>query len=326
MEIVACTDKNYLMPCGVMLCSICINNQSESISFHIVSDNSLDEKAQQSLRKIINAYSNNKTIHFYKVDSENFHNLPRLDKTNPKNYITEATYYRLYLTKILPHDIDKVLYLDSDIIVRHSLKSLWDTDISDYSVAVIPDVAEGLIDKYNRLRYPQTKGYYNSGVQLINLKKWRDINIISIFNQFMNDHPDWIKLHDQDVMNRIFYNDKIILPIKYNFQEGFLWKEMFYDYWKYEKQVLDARRDPIILHFTDSKPWIEGCEHPFRAEFFKYQSETEWAGAPLLPNGPIPNMRDKIINNIKSILRQMKIISPLPVYPPKYVNIDNHDK
>ena len=164
MEIVACTDKNYLMPCGVMLCSICFNNQSENISFHIVSDNSLDEKAQQSLRKIINAYSNNKTIHFYKVDSENFHNLPRLDKTNPKNYITEATYYRLYLTKILPHDIDKVLYLDSDIIVRHSLKSLWDTDITDYCVAVIPDVAEGLIDKYNRLRYPQTKGYYNSGV------------------------------------------------------------------------------------------------------------------------------------------------------------------
>lgn len=327
MDIVACTDKNYIMPCGVMLYSIYKNNKSEKITFHIICDNSLDKECKKSLEtSIICNSDNNKEIFFYEINTDSLHNLPRLDETNPKNYITPATYYRLYLTNIIPNNIDKVLYLDCDIIVRHSLKELWNTDISNYSVAVVPDVAEGLIDKYNRLHYPQSKGYYNSGVQLINLKKWREEDKLSAFIKFMNEHPDWIKFHDQDVMNRVFYDDKMYLPIKYNFQEGFLWNEIFYDYWKYEKQVLAARKDPVILHFTDSKPWIEGCEHPFKEEFFKYQRETEWAGTPLLPNGPIPSLKDKIKIFIKKQLRHMKILSPLPIYPPKYINIDYNVK
>lgn len=325
MDIVVCIDSNYVMPCGVMLYSICKNNQESDITFHVVVDESVNQTMQQSLENVLLPKSSKKR-RFYYINGNDYNHLPRLDETNPKRHITKAAYYRLYLSEILPRSLDKVLYLDCDIIVRHSIKDLWNTDISNYFVGVVPDVGEGVIDKYNRLRYPPHKGYYNSGVQLINLKKWRDEHIIIKFVEFMQNHPDWIKLHDQDVMNRIFCDSKFILPITYNFQEGFLWKEMFYDYWKYEKQVLDARRDPIILHFTDSKPWIEACEHPFKEEFFKYQRKTEWAGAPLLPNGPIPSMKDKIINYIKSILRQMKIISPLPLYPSKYINIDNHDK
>lgn len=282
MDIVTCTDINYVMPCGVMLYSICVNNNGSSISFHVIIDSSVKEEHKESLKKVISQFSNyKKTIHFYIIDGEKFNNLPRLDESNPKDYITKATYYSLFIPALLPKEIDKVLYLDCDIIVRDSLDFIWNTDIKSKSVAVVPDVAEGIIDKYNRLRYPQSKGYFNSGVVLINLKKWRDEDKLSVFILFMEQHPDRIKLHDQDVMNSFFYNDKVTLPIKYNFQEGFLWKEMFYDYWKYEKQVLDARRDPIILHFTDSKPWIEGCEHPFKEEFFKYQRKTEWAGAPL---------------------------------------------
>ena len=327
MDIVICTDKNYVMPCGVMLYSICKNNKSEDITFHIICDNSLDNKDQQSLKKtILLNPENNKKIIFYIIGNESLNDFPRLDKTTPKNYITKATYYRLYIAKILPNSIDKVLYLDCDIIVRHSLKELWNTDISNISVAVVPDVAEGLIDKYNRLHYPQNKGYFNSGVLLLNLKKWRQEDKFSAFITFMNEHPDWIKLHDQDVMNRVFYDDKISLPIKYNFQEGFLWNDIFYDYWKYEDQVLAARKDPVILHFTDSKPWVEGCEHPYRDEFFKYQKETEWAGTPLLTYGPTPRLKHKIMNYIKNILRHMKILSPLPTYPPKYINLDNNVK
>lgn len=324
IDIVVCIDRNYVMPCGVMLHSICKNNQESEITFHIVIDESVNQTMQQSLVNILLPKSS-KTGRFYYINDD-YSNLPRLDETNPKKYITKAAYYRLYLTKILPQSLNKVLYLDCDIIVRRSLKDLWNTDLGNNFVGVIPDVGEGMIDKYNRLRYPPHKGYYNSGVQLINLKKWRDEQIIEKFADFMKEHSDWIKLHDQDVMNRIFCDSKCILPITYNFQEGFLWNDIFYDYWKYEEQVLAARKDPVILHFTDSKPWIEGCEHPYREEFFKYQRETEWAGTPLLPNGPIPSLKDKIMYSAKNILRHLKMMSPLPTYPPKYINIDNNVK
>lgn len=325
MDIVICIDKNYVMPCGVMLYSICCNNQDAKITFHIIVDESVSDTAKLSLENIIFPYESKKAL-FYFINGDKCRHLPRLDKTNPKKYITKAAYYRLYLSEILPKELDKILYLDSDIIVRHSLAGLWNTDLSDYAVGVIPDVGEGVIDKYNRLRYPPNKGYFNSGVLLINLKKWRDEDITIEFARFMQDHPDWIRLHDQDVMNRIFYDRKLILPITYNFQEGFLWNDLFYDYWKYEKQVLAARKDPIILHFTDSKPWFKECNHPYKEEFFKYQRQTEWAGSPLLSNSTLPSLRKKAMNYLKDLLRHMKLLPQLPIYSSKYINIDNNDK
>lgn len=322
MDIVVCIDSNYVMPCGVMLYSICKNNQESDITFHIVVDESVNQTMQQSLGNVLLPKSSKKG-QFYYINGNDFNHLPRLDETNPKRHITKAAYYRLYLTEILPRSLDKVLYLDCDIIIRHSIKDLWNTDISNYFVGVVPDVGEGVIDKYNRLRYPPHKGYYNSGVQLINLKKWRDEHIIIKFVEFMQNHPDWIKLHDQDVMNRIFCDSKFILPITYNFQEGYLWNDLFYDYWKYEKQVLAARKDPVVIHYTDSKPWIEGCDHPYKNEFYKYQANTIWAHTPLIKDGHTHRIGSTINNSIKQFFRQIGILSPLPTYPPKYIDVEN---
>ena len=322
MDIVMCTDKNYVMPCGVMLYSICQNNQDVDITFHIVIDESVNPSMQNNLGNTVFPKSSKK-VQFYTVNGNDYSHLPRLDESNSKNYITKVAYYPLYLTEILPTNLDKALFFDCDIIVRHSLKDLWNTDLGNYSVGVVPDVGEGVIDKYNRLKYPPQKGYFNSGVILINLRKWRDDHILMKFTEFMQNHSDWIKLHDQDVLNKIFCDDKLILPITYNFQEGFLWNDLFYDYWKYEKQVLAARMDPVVIHYTDSKPWIEGCDHPFKAEFFKYQNKTEWEHCPLLKKEPLPSINRRIKDNIKKVLRYIGIIAPSPVYPPKYINIDN---
>lgn len=322
MDIVVCTDNNYVMPCGVMINSICKNNQELDINFHIITDESVPPEFQQSIKNVI--YSKSlKKVYYYHINGNNLRGLPRLDQTNPKNYITKAAYYPLFLTTLLPSNLNKVLYFDCDLIVRHSLNDLWNTNLGNYSVGVVPDVAEGVIDKYNRLRYQPTKGYFNSGVILINLKKWREESVLNNFLQFIETHPDWIKLHDQDVFNKVFCDDKLILPITYNFQEGFLWNDLFYDYWKYEEQVLMARKDPVIIHYTDSKPWNKGCEHPFREEFFKYQKGTEWENYPPMKKEPLSSLSQKTKNTIKKILKNIGIMAPLPKYPPKYIDIKN---
>ena len=320
MDIVVCTDKNYIIPCGVMICSICENNKDSAITFHVIIDHSLNIKHKESLERITNKYSeHSKNILFYQIDGDSMLHFPRLDDSNPKNYITKAAYYNLFITALLPDNIEKVLYLDCDTIIRHSIKALWEIDLGHKSVAVVPDVAEGIIDKYNRLRYPQTKGYFNSGVILINLKKWRKENKLLEFTNFIDLHPDWIKFHDQDVLNRVFFDDNISLPIKYNFQEGFLWKEQFYDYWKYEKEVLEAREDPVIIHFTDSKPWNEDCYHPWKEEFFKYKIKTEWADTPIISNNSRLPFRRKLKNKIRKVLEILGILTPFPTYPSKYI-------
>lgn len=74
MDIVICTDNNYVMPSGVLFCSICENNREEEITFHVIADNSFSKNSRQALSNIINKY--HKKIYFYPIDSKTFAAFP----------------------------------------------------------------------------------------------------------------------------------------------------------------------------------------------------------------------------------------------------------
>lgn len=304
MQIVACCDKGFVMPTGVMVYSVCVNNQDVDIDFHIVLDESVSEKDKNNLADTIHQFSGKKAF-FYTVGSEQTKRFPLVNASN----LTRATYYRLFLTEILPTSIDKILYLDGDIIVRHSLRPLWNTDISDYAVGAVIDWAEGHIEKYNRLRYPYHIGHFNAGVLLVNLDYWRKKNVIKDFMDYLNNYSDRIIHEDQDVMNVVFQNVKYKLPIKYNFQTGFLRNFPFWDYWKYEKEYKEALNDPVIVHFTEGcKPWYAYNRYPqpYRSTFYKYQDQTIWKNKQVR-SGMI---KRRVRVFISVILAKMRIMMP----------------
>lgn len=273
IDIAVCLDKGFVMPTGVMMYSVCVNNQDVDIDFHALIDESVTEEDQQDLKDIVNKFSG-KRVHCYTVERQSVISFPSKVK-----HLTLSTYYRLFLPDILPSTIEKVLYLDGDLIVRHSLLPLWHTDIVNYAVGAAKDVADGDVTIYNRLRYPQEKGYFNAGVLLINLKYWRDNDIRKDCIRYIHDYPDRIFFVDQDVMNVVMQDKKLIIPIKYNFQTGFLRKNFCCDTWKHDSEVNVGMKDPIIVHFTEaSKPWYIDLSffHPFRSTFLKYQSQTQW--------------------------------------------------
>lgn len=309
MDIVICTDNNYVMPSGVLFCSICENNRQEDITFHVIADQSFSDENRQALSNIVKKYE--KKIYFYQIDPSIFTSFPVGRKDQPI-HITLAAYYRLYLTELLPKDLNKVLYLDGDIIVRGNLKDLWETDIENYAVGVIPDQSEGLIHFYNRLKYPQRLGYFNSGVLLINLDYWRKYNLIRQFYDFLQKYPERIQLHDQDILNYVLKDQKKNLPLKYNVQNKFLYKEISIS-WEYEEQLEEAIKNPCIIHYLlSNKPWNKRCDHPFKNEFFKYQKLTQWKDIPLQPNKNKPTKKEII----KNILQKIGILS-MPKNPYK---------
>ncbi len=144
MDIVICTDNNYVMPYGVLLCSVCENNKQEKINFHAIVDQSFSDNSCQALSEIVAKYG--KSIKYYKIKSELLASFPVGCPGQPQN-LNISVYYRLFLTEFLPKGLSKVLYLDGDIIVRGSLKDLWNIDIDDYAVGTVPDMDEG--DIYN---------------------------------------------------------------------------------------------------------------------------------------------------------------------------------
>ena len=304
MDIVACTDNGYIMPTGVLMQSVCVNNPDVDNVFHIIIDDSVTTDNQHDLEEVVVPFRG-KSVIFHLVDVSMFPIFP-----NNHGYITQACYYRLVLTKILPETINKALYLDGDVIVRHSLTPLWNTDLQNYAVAAATDMSSERIENYNRLKYPLSLGYFNSGVLLINLKYWREHDVINTFFNYMRNCYRDIRLGDQDVLNVVFRDKKIGLPIKYNLQHGFLTKQIGFDYWKYEKELLEARKDPVIVHYTGiDKPWntYQKFPNPYRHLFYKYQNQTKWKGVRYDKR----SWKLRAVNYVSNILRNWKMKKPI---------------
>jgi len=313
IHITVCLDKGFVMPTGVMMYSVCVNNIDVDIDFHILIDESVTEKDQQDLKDTIYNY-HGKRIIFYSVKNNSVLSFP-LNRAD----LTRASYYRLFLSDILPSTINKVLYLDGDIIVRHSLMPLWHTDLNSYAVGAAIDVDEGLRNRYNRLQYPFEKGYFNAGVLLINLKYWRDNNIVKEFVEYLNNYPERIDNEDQDVMNVVLQDIKQSIHVKYNFQTGFLRKVRGWNYCEHESEVNIGMQDPVIVHFSERrKPWRTDLRypHPYKNTFLKYQGQTKWKNCCYDPRPLNKKIRNMIGDFLRIIGLKEKKINPFIDIPP----------
>ena len=314
MEIVTCTDKWCVMPTGVMMTSVCVNNPDVEIVFHLIHDDSVSERDRNDLTETVTRFDG-KSIVFHEVDLTRFPCLPTITVGMA---ITQASYYRLLMPEILP-TIPKVLYLDSDIIVRHSLLPLWNTDLTDMAVGVVPDGLEGRADFYERLQYPRQLGYFNAGVILVNLDYWRQHDAVSRFMGFLQHHAQNLLFADQDILNVTFKDCKTFLPLTYNLTTGYLWEEPQYDYAKYVEEVLKVRKDPAVVHFAGNHPWIAYNRqpvHPFASSFFKYQNMTKWKGTKI-DKRP---WKKRVVNFFGDLLRQIGLKAEMTVAY-KYIDI-----
>jgi lipopolysaccharide biosynthesis glycosyltransferase len=319
MEIVACFNHGFVMPTGVMMYSLCKNNSDTEVNFHLMVDESVSEEDRNDLLNTVSVFRDKKII-FYTMDSQSFEGLP----PTLGHIMSSSTYYRLSVAEVLPRTIDKVLYLDGDLIVRQSLLPLWETDISGFAVAAIYERSYQMFpelygDYFDRLGYSPQLGYFNAGVMLINLDYWRRNGIGKQLADCLKDNPEKIKQGDQDALNCILCESKLELPPRYNFQSSYLYTYCFNKAMS-ESVVREAVEDPVIVHFISEKPWNKYIRelHPYRSTFFKYQNETKWKGM----RTERRTMKMKVVNAIADLLRFLKLKAPLKE---SFVNIKSID-
>lgn len=276
MHVVCSTDSVYVMPTGVMIRSVSVNNAEFEVVFHVIIDESVDDQK----RKLLSHCVINNGLHriqFHLLSSNDFSSLPGLDG-KVKDYITVAAYYRLLIPTVLDENIDRVLYLDGDIVCNGSLNKLCNMDISAVAIAAATDMSEKY-QEYYRLGYSSSLGYFNSGVLLINIDYWRKNDVMQRCLDFLQSNPEKIKYHDQDVLNIVLCKEKTRLPMKYNVQNGYLYKnkELMFDKTGEEEELDDARTHPVLIHYTASrKPWYRDCHHPYRKLWYDYLAQTPW--------------------------------------------------
>ncbi|MEC4813806.1 MAG: glycosyltransferase family 8 protein, partial [Scytonema sp. PMC 1069.18] len=189
---------------------------------------------------------------------------------------------------ILPKHFKKAIYLDSDMVVTGNLAELWDIDIQDnYILAVQDDIqlyvsmSDGL-KNYKELGISPDYKYFNAGLLVINLEKWRAENIGKKVLEHVQKYRGIVR-DDQDGLNAILAGKWGELHPK--------WNQMpkIYDYasWEESPHAKDIYEElihhPGIIHYTNTpKPWYAGlkaeCTHPKKSLFFHYLDMTAWSG------------------------------------------------
>lgn len=259
------SDDNYAPYMGMAIFSIMRNaNPGEKFRIYVL-DNKISEENKEKIEILRQKY------HFYLIylplDEKIF---AECDTKSP-NW-TLSIFGRYLIPKLIPEE--KVLYLDCDIMARDSLAVLWKTDLSNYYLAGVPDYnaiqRDCLKERFGK-EFKEEE-YVNSGVLLINNKKWKRESLFEKLLDYTLKNPSLLKCPDQDVINFVCRSSKKMLPERYNVQ-GHLYKSDLFSNKTLLKQIEQERNLAVLRHFH---PWKKNLFVPNRDEYLGLMRVSPW--------------------------------------------------
>ena len=170
-------------------------------------------------------------------------------------HVSKTSLLKYYITDALP-ELDKVLYIDSDVLVLHDLNKLYQTDVSDVYLAAVKDPSWFFQNTHVvELNLEERGFYFNSGVMLMNLAKIREDNLVAQLEEFTNNN--FRTYMDQDALNVVVKDKVKLLPVEDNTMNFFFehndmstLSEFYGRDWKNYEDVFSPA---VILHFASSK-------------------------------------------------------------------------
>lgn len=273
---IACAaDENYAMPLAVTVHSLLTHlNHGATLTLFILDGGITASQKRRILKSIDPERAEVNWIQPFR----NLGNLPISEKYPP------STYYRLLLPQVIPDSLKKIIYLDTDIVVKGDLKQLWDIDLQSQYALAVQDICHRYISQTHHLDAEKFGissdcKYFNSGVMVINLEKWRSERIGERTLEFIQQYPECILFADQDALNISLAGMWGELDPRWNqmhaIHEYSSWQESIYQEDVYEQVI----HHPYIVHYTTPpKPWQKGCKHPQQDLFFRYLDLTAWHG------------------------------------------------
>ncbi len=262
------------------------STEVEDLTVYLI-DNGIKKENMAKIQEIAETYHRR----IIPVPMPDLEALLGMDVAIPAKSNRIATCGRLFVSSLMPKNIDKVLYFDCDTIFLRSIEPIWETDLGDYYAGMMVDPED---PKYrSMLGIPGDGLYFNSGVALINLKIWREQGIEDAFMKYLADQGGYVPWPDQGVLNAVLDGKILCLPCEYNvhtllytFSYDTLFKVKRMQWYYPRAEVEKAAKDPGMVHFTTSfsiplRPWVERCNHPYTKVYLQFRDKTPWKGTPL---------------------------------------------
>lgn len=294
MHLLFATNDAYVPHVATTLASIFENNMDMQFVVHIMATEISDDNYKK-LKKFV----------------ERYHHLLDVKIVNPDDLEIDLSIcgkwgifpsLKLYEAELYPN-VDKILYIDADMICLGSLKPIESVDMTEYYIAASTD-EQGAERHKQRLNLPHDAFYGCAGLVWFNLNKWRKEDVCrKCFNYFNSPaNRDIIKWGEQDVLNKVCQGHIYELPIVYN---------MFSFYWlhhsrnipiRYRDNMIEHKHNTVIIHYIDScKPWFKDNHFPLKKYYWQYHQLTPWKNETY---GYSTDYEGKI-HDLKIIIKQM---------------------
>ena len=286
VNVVFSADDNYVPHLSVSILSLLSHASIEFYYNIVIIDGGISFENQTKLKTLFDAVFYGKKDHF----NVSFVEAALEGDVYTRAHFTPSIYHRLFAPDLLPH-LDRVLYLDSDVLILQDVSALFFEDLDGFSIGAcsIPGTILRYVDRlrdrtspYNKmsmgdyisniLAVKNPEMYFNSGVLLFDLKKMRDKKTFR--DGLLDLSKQKLYFPDQDFLNSIFFNDVKMLSSQWNFASNF---------------SNPGGRDPFIVHYIQ-KPW-KNLKTPFSSLYFQYLRQTPWYEAVLFDIFEIERVR-----------------------------------
>ncbi|MBQ7817156.1 MAG: glycosyltransferase family 8 protein [Oscillospiraceae bacterium] len=248
MNILVTLDSGYVKPLCVMLRSLLDNHPKIYFDIFVMNKSLTDEDYNFIKQKLS---CSKYCLHDIKIDDDMLKTAPVTDR------YPHEMYYRIFASRFLPENIDKILYLDPDLVVIKNLEKLYNTPLDSNFFAAASHVSKPL-QKINKIRLQMDSSgpYINSGVMLMNIRLLRKYQNYDEVFDYIEKNKKILFLPDQDIISAI-YSDKIVAidPYIYNMTERMLHspKSVIRDV-----DIDWVKQNSAIIHYCGrNKPWKE---------------------------------------------------------------------
>jgi lipopolysaccharide biosynthesis glycosyltransferase len=269
LHIACAAEGSYLAHSAAMLHSVLAGSSSRRAVVHYLHDPALPERRRRRLAAMVEGLG--ASIDFLPISDRRLAGLPT------RGFTRKATWYRIFLPELLA-DVDRILYLDSDLIALADLGPLWETDLDDVYLAAVTNVLEPHYAERLRDAGFDPRSYFNAGVMLLNLDRMRRDGCSEALRAYGVEHASTLVLRDQDALNAVLGARRLALHPRWNCMNA-----QFVFPWSVDafgaERLAEARADPAVRHFEGpgaNKPWHLLGDRECRRVYAAHRAQTPW--------------------------------------------------
>lgn len=267
VRVALCADRNFMRPLGITMTSVLKHNLGAEI--YIFCD-SIKEDDKQRLLRTVTRYE--AVCHIF------FVNMKLLEGFPTASQWSSAIYFRFFAAEAVQGG--RLVYLDSDILCRKNLEHLWELNLQGGYLGAVEDTYDSLEQleaRWQRIGIPGGGKYFNSGMLLIDLDKWHEMNISERAIELLHKEPGRWRSPDQDVLNFLYHGKVCWLDKDYNLIQM---KSM-------------GSENTALVHFAGCKPWWWNGRgnKKFIDEYMELYQDSAWSDVNILSPCSVTDVR-----------------------------------